>query len=206
MFKLVIKRPLFRFLSFSMVCQTLNLSVLSSKGGDVLGAVRCSLIFLSISVISACQAEPKMLASPVTGYNHTSANINSFSVNGAGGGNLGPHEGGGSQVCCGSIPRYWTPGIRAIVEWEKDPSPREKIKRDKYGQLESGDYQRHAAGYTRHKVTVDVPKYDEPGSLNVHFLPCDQVRVSATGITPGHPGYPYNFPMNMSEPKTCPGQ
>ncbi|BAV78203.1 hypothetical protein PCAU_5994 [Pseudomonas chlororaphis subsp. aurantiaca] len=190
-------------LSFNVVFQVLNSSVFSFGRLWVLGCIRCFLIISSVSVVSACQADSKMLASPVTGYNHASSNINSFSVNGAGGGNLGPHEGGGSQVCCGSIPRYWTPGIRAIVEWEKDPNPREKIKRDKYGQLEAGDYQRHAAGYTRHKVTVDVPKYDEPGSLNVHFLPCDQVRVSATGITPGYPGYPYNYPLHMEEPKVC---
>jgi len=168
----------------------------------LLGRVTVGIVVMLM--LLACQTGPKMLAAPVTGYNHTSAAINWFSVNGAGGGNVGPHQGGGSQVCCGVVPRYWRPGLRAIVEWEKDPAPRAKIKRDKYGQLEPEAYQLHAANYTRHKVTVDIPKYDEPGSLNVHFLPCNEVRVSATGITPGYAGYPYNFPMNMPEPKVCP--
>ncbi|CAI8966722.1 DUF3304 domain-containing protein [Pseudomonas chlororaphis] len=162
------------------------------------------LLFLGVLNLSACQAEPKMLSAPVTGYNHTSANINNFSVNGAGGANVGPHQGGGSEVCCGTVPRVWTPGLRAIVEWEKDPAPRGAIKRDQYGQLDAKDYERHAANYSHHKVVVDIPKYDVAGSLKVHFLPCDQVRVSADNIKRGDPRYPYNYPMNMEEPKVCP--
>ncbi|HCF1493491.1 TPA: DUF3304 domain-containing protein, partial [Pseudomonas aeruginosa] len=69
----------------------------------------------------ACQAGPEVLSAPVMGYNHTSAAINEFTVNGAGGPNLGPHQGGGGQVCCGVIPKYWVPGLEAIVEWEIDP-------------------------------------------------------------------------------------
>ncbi|EQB8555865.1 DUF3304 domain-containing protein, partial [Pseudomonas aeruginosa] len=34
---------------------------------------------------AGCQSGPDMLAAPVMGYNHTSAAINWFSVNGAGG-------------------------------------------------------------------------------------------------------------------------
>ncbi|OLF51109.1 DUF3304 domain-containing protein [Pseudomonas chlororaphis] len=162
------------------------------------------LLLTSVLSLSACQADSKMLSAPVSGYNHTSAAINRFTVNGAGGPNIGPHQGGGKEVCCGVVPRQWTPGLRAIVEWEKDPDPGGYIKRDQYGQLDSQDYKRHAANYSHHKVTVEIPKYDVPGSLKVHFLPCDQVRVSATAITPGYPGYPYNYPLRMEEPKVCP--
>ena len=76
-----------------------------------------------VLLVTACRSQSPMLSAPVTGYNHTSAAINRFSVNGAGGPNLGPHEGGGSEVCCGVVPRYWVPGLRAVVEWEKDPDP-----------------------------------------------------------------------------------
>lgn len=168
--------------------------------------LRLALLFVGTLTVVACQAESKMLSAPVTGYNHTSSNINNFSVNGAGGANIGPHQGGGTEVCCGMVPRYWTSGLKAIVEWEEDPDPRGSIKRDQYGQLDTKDYARHAANYSRHKVVVDIPQYDVPGSLKVHFLPCDEVRVSATGITPGYPGYPYNYPMNMPEPKVCPSR
>ncbi|WP_082729326.1 DUF3304 domain-containing protein [Pseudomonas sp. St29] len=169
----------------------------------VLSVARGCLLVAGLLIASACQSESKMLSAPVTGYNHTSAAINRFSVNGAGGGNLGPHQGGGSQVCCGVVPRHWVPGLRAIVEWEKDPDPDGYIKRGKYGQLDVEDYKRHAANYSRHKMIVEIPRYDVPGVLKVHFLPCDEVRVTAAGTSPGYPGYPYNYPMNMEEPKTC---
>jgi len=161
---------------------------------------------LTLLLISGCMArESEMLGAPVEGYNHTSAAINRFTVNGAGGPNIGPYQGGGKQVCCGSIPRYWRPGLRAIVEWEKDPNPRPVIplKRNKYGSLDPDDYKKHAANYTHHRAVVEIHQYDSPGPLIVHFLPCDTVRVAATPIVPGHPGYPYNFPPKMEDTE-CP--
>ena len=62
------------------------------------------------------------------------------------------------------------------------------IKRDKYGRLDESDYLRHASSYTRHKATVNVPRYDEKVCLlQVHFLPCDEVAVSTTCYGPNHP-------------------
>jgi hypothetical protein len=168
--------------------------------------LRKFLLVVGLFALSACQAESRMLSAPVTGYNHTSTNINSFSVNGAGGGNVGPHQGGGSEVCCGMVPRNWTPGLRAIVEWETDPDPYaykkwpEKPYSDAWRKRMAEQKQQNS----RHKIVVEIPQYDVPGSLKVHFLPCDQVRVSAAGVSPDYPGYPYNFPMNMPEPKVCP--
>lgn len=110
---------------------------------------------------ASCQSGPDMLAAPVMGYNHTSAAINWFSVNGAGGPRLGPYQGDGSQVCCGVIPKKWNPNLKAVVEWEKDPKPHAAIRRDKYGRLDKDDYLRHASSYTRHKMIVDIPRYSE---------------------------------------------
>lgn len=169
----------------------------------VLSVARGCLLVAGLLIASACQSESKMLSAPVTGYNHTSAAINRFSVNGAGGGNVGPHQGGGSQVCCGVVPRHWVPGLRAIVEWEKDPDPDGYIKRGKYGQLDVEDYKRHAANYSRHKMTVEIPRYSVAGTLKVHFLPCNQVRVSADNIKVMDPRYPYSYPMKMEEPEVC---
>ncbi|OLU28806.1 hypothetical protein BVH03_12230 [Pseudomonas sp. PA15(2017)] len=161
---------------------------------------------LTLLLISGCMArESEMLGAPVEGYNHTSAAISRFTVNGAGGPNLGPYSGGGGQICCGSVPRYWRPGMRAIVEWEKDlnPRPATPLKRNKYGSLDPDDYKKHAASYTYHRAVVEIHEYDSPGPLVVHFLPCDQVRVTAAAVTPRHPDYPYNFPRKM-EDKECP--
>lgn len=44
------------------------------------------VVFLSTFFgLVACQAGPEVLSAPVMGYNHTSAAINEFTVNGAGG-------------------------------------------------------------------------------------------------------------------------
>ncbi len=60
--------------------------------------------FLGAAVLSgltACSSGlPKNIPTPIEGYNHTSAAINGFTVNGSGGSNFGPHLGGGSQTCC----------------------------------------------------------------------------------------------------------
>lgn len=160
---------------------------------------------LTLLLISGCMArESEMLGAPVEGYNHTSAAINRFTVNGAGGPNLGPYSGGGGQVCCGSVPRYWRPGLRAIVEWEKDPAPRDYVNwaplgTDAYREA----YKKHEAKYTHHRAVVEIHEYDSPGPLVVHFLPCDQIRVTAAAVTPCHPDYPYKFPSKMKDTE-CP--
>nr|WP_231979022.1 MULTISPECIES: DUF3304 domain-containing protein [Pseudomonas] len=171
----------------------------------VLSVVRGCLLVAGLLAASACQSESKMLSAPVTGYNHTSAAINRFSVNGAGGPNLGAYQGGGSQVCCGVVPRHWVPGLRAIVEWEKDPDPYSygKWPERPYSDAWNKRMAREKQRYSRHKAVVEIPRYDSPGDLRVHFLPCDQVRVTAAGTSPGYPGYPYNYPMKMEEPEVC---
>lgn len=168
------------------------------------GALAAGIVLVALLQTGCVSKESEMLGAPVEGYNHTSAAINRFTVNGAGGPNIGPYQGGGKQVCCGSVPRYWRPGLRAIVEWEKDPGPRDYVNwaplgTDAYREA----YKKHAANYTHHRVVVDIPQYQEAGTLKVHFLPCDQVRVSADNIFYDTPGYPYNFPRKMEDTE-CP--
>jgi hypothetical protein len=148
-----------------------------------------------------------MLAAPVTGYNHTTASINRFTVNGAGGPNIGPHQGGGSEVCCGVLPRHWTPGLKAIIEWQKDPDPytygtwKEKPFSDAWMQRMA----EHRQKYSYHKAVVDIPQYGESVcALQVHFLPCDQVRVSTTCFTPSNPKYPDKAYFEVEESMICP--
>jgi Protein of unknown function (DUF3304) len=166
-----------------------------------------TLVLVSLMLLSACNGAPsKMLAAPVMGYNHTSAAINRFTVNDAGGPNLGAHQGGGKQSCCGSVPRTWMPGLTAVVVWEKDPDPysySEWTERP-YSDAWAKRMEEHKQHYSRHKAVVDIPKYDIAGTLKVHFLPCNQVRVSADNMKPGDPRYPYNYPINMPEPNVCP--
>lgn len=167
---------------------------------------RAFVLLMGLFTLSACQAESKMLSAPVTGYNHTSASINRFTINGAGGPNLGANQGGGAEVCCGVVPRVWTPELKAIVEWQKDPNPyaygdwKEKPFSDAWNLR----MEEHKRRYTSHRAIVAIPQYGEKVcALQVHFLPCDQVKVSTTCFTPSNPNYPDKAYFHAKEPATC---
>lgn len=162
------------------------------------------LLCTSLVSLYGCSTAPKLVSTPVTGFNHTSAAINRFSVNGAGGHPVSAFQGGATQVCCGVLPAQWYPGLRATIEWEKDPNPRDMIKRDKYGQFDKEDYKRHAARYSRHEATVEIPKYGSDFcAIQVHFLPCDQVKVSTTCYTISHQNYPDLGYFEVRETASC---
>lgn len=67
------------------------------------------LLLLPLLVAGCSSQPPKLLHPQVTGYNHTSAAINSFTINGDGGPNLGPHQGG---VNLPAAPQYLANGGR----------------------------------------------------------------------------------------------
>lgn len=126
-------------------------------------------IFLnSLTLISACSDEP--LPANVIGYNHTKKDIGHFTANGTGGGFLQAHKGGGGFVCCIGIPRHWKPTYRVTIGWTDD-----------YDE----NYQERV---------VEVPKYESPGNLDVHFLKNGEIKVFITSLTLWHPNYPLKGP------------
>ncbi|ESL53754.1 MULTISPECIES: DUF3304 domain-containing protein, partial [Klebsiella pneumoniae complex] len=40
--------------------------------------------------------------------------------------------------------------------------------------------------------------------ITVHFLPCDDVKVTTSCYTYGSPSYPIKEPVRMKEPAVCP--
>ena len=164
------------------------------------------LILISALSLQGCtQPVPDRLGAPIEGYSHTSAAINRFSVNGNGGPNISPYGGGGKQNCCAPLPLKWHPGLTVVVEWEKDPNPHASANWPPLGtDGYRAAYKLHEAKYTRHRAVVPVAPYEKLGAIDVHFLPCNQVAVSAVAMLPGHPDYPFNFPQKMEEPATCP--
>ncbi|WP_241679142.1 DUF3304 domain-containing protein [Pseudomonas kitaguniensis] len=165
-----------------------------------------ALLMSGMSLLGCAQPQPERLGTPIEGYSHTSAAINRFSVNGNGGPNLAPYGYGGGQMCCASLPVKWHPGLTVVVEWEKDPNPHEYVNwpKPRYSDAWRNAAREHETRYTRHRAVVAVAPYDELGAIDVHFLPCNQVAVSAVAVLPGQPGYPFNFPQKMEEPVTCP--
>ena len=164
------------------------------------------LIVISGLALQGCAPpKPVRLGAPIEGYSHTSAAINRFSVNKGGGPNISPYSGGGKQNCCASLPVKWHPGLTVVVEWEKDPDPYASANWPPLGtDGYRAAYKLHAAKYTRHRAVVPVARYERLGVVNVHFLPCNQVAVTAGLMMPGTPKYPYQFPQKMQEPATCP--
>ncbi|MEB0043626.1 DUF3304 domain-containing protein [Pseudomonas sp. MH10] len=163
-------------------------------------------VFACLALQACNQSIPDRLGAPIEGYSHTSAAINYFMVNGNGGPNIGPFGGGGSQTCCVILPRKWHPGLTVVVEWEKDPMPHAygDWPERRFSDAWSKRMDEHETKYTRHRAVVEVAPYEELGVIDVHFLPCDQVAVSAVAATPGQVGYPFNYPSKMEVPSVCP--
>ena len=136
-------------------------------------------------------------AGDIRGYNHTQQGINHFTVNGYGGGVRG-------NTCCILLPDKWTPELKAHVEWEVDinsyivlpPLGTDAFRRA---------YAKHEASYQKHSMVVDIPQYGkERCGITVHFLPCNQVKVTAICDGYGTPNYPIKEPLEMKEPAQCP--
>ncbi len=164
------------------------------------------LLISGLSLQGCADSIPDRLGAPIEGYSHTSAAINRFSVNGNGGPNISPYGGGAKQNCCATLPVKWHPGLTVVVEWEKDSNPYDSVNwpDPPFSDAWRKAAQEHEAQYTRHRAVVAVAPYEELGAIDVHFLPCNQVAVSAVAALPGQPGYPFNFPQKMQEPATCP--
>ncbi|MEH6493290.1 DUF3304 domain-containing protein [Halopseudomonas sp.] len=167
----------------------------------------------ALCLLNACSAQTspakvKSLGAPIEGYNHSGTTaINRFSVNGNGGSNVSVSSGGG-QTCCVSMPLTWHPGLTLVVEWEADPDPLAYIswKEPRSSDAWSKRLADHRTRYTHHRVEVEVAPYEALGVVSVHFLPCNEIKVTAGVYAPGHPQYPYNYPGNMEEPSQCPSK
>ncbi|WP_411749438.1 DUF3304 domain-containing protein [Serratia marcescens] len=163
----------------------------------------------------------------IDAINHTKWAINHFSVDNQSGIDIiGPFQGGGGG-CCYSVPARWAPGMTVRIDWETGvayasdvpelPAPTrpnytgqnnkewtEEIS--KYNQQRSVWLKKINAQKRQHSKTV--PVFDYTGQdicgITVHFLPCDDVKVTTSCYTYGSPAYPIKEPIRMKEPKDCP--
>ncbi|MDX5630485.1 MULTISPECIES: DUF3304 domain-containing protein [unclassified Brenneria] len=139
--------------------------------------------------------------------NHTHRDINRFSVDGIPGiDSVGPYQGGGGG-CCYRAPMRWRPGMTVRVDWEtgggvdNDPFP---------GFADWDNYlaweKRLKSRRRQYSKVVPLPRYEEGKTcgITVHFLPCDEVKVTTSCMMYGHPDYPIKEPIRMPEPKSCP--
>lgn len=160
--------------------------------------------------------------------NHTKWAINQFSVNGQSGLDIiGPFQGGGGG-CCYGAPAQWQPGMTVRIDWETGvafasdipeiPEPNKPVEREQkpeewsnewaaYNQKRREWHQKVKTLNKQHSQIVPLPAYTsgrDTCGIVVHFLPCDQVKVTTSCARYGYPDYPIKEPLRMTEPKVCP--
>jgi len=146
------------------------------------------------------------LAGTIEAVNHTKWAINHFSVDGQSGIDIiGPYQGGGGG-CCYSVPSKWQPGMTVRVEWETGVGGSKGFPgfadREKYKQWKKSIQSQNK----QHSKIVPVPDYtgQETCGITVHFMPCDEIKVTTSCLTYNNPNHPIKEPIKMVEPKVCP--
>jgi hypothetical protein len=170
------------------------------------------LMFVAVAILlTGCDRPAK--AESVSGgsgtieaINHTHWAINHFSVDGQSGLDIiGPWQGGGGG-CCYGVPAKWTPGMTVKVDWETGVG----YSMDFPGYGDDTKYlaweRKIKAQNQEHSQMVPVPDYtgQKTCGIKVHFLPCDQIKVTTSCYDYGNPNYPIKDPIKMEEHKVCP--
>ncbi|WP_024561789.1 DUF3304 domain-containing protein, partial [Franconibacter pulveris] len=105
-----------------------------------------------------------------------------------------------------SVPARWTPGMTVRIDWETGVGDMDGFP----GYEDRAKYlawaKKMKAQNRQHSKTVPVPDYNgqDVCGITVHFLPCDDVKVTTSCYTYGSPSYPIKEPIRMKEPRVCP--
>ncbi|WP_161528227.1 DUF3304 domain-containing protein [Pectobacterium odoriferum] len=157
----------------------------------------------------------------IEAINHTHRAINQFSVDGQSGIDIiGPYQGGGGG-CCYGVPPKWQPGMTVKVDWQTGvafasdvpeiPEPQRPNAKASH-QVWQAYFDEKEVWYKKiktlnreHTKIVPVPDYTEQKTcgIKVHFLPCDQIKVTTSCYGYGNPNYPIKDPIQMEEPAVC---
>ncbi|WP_312433568.1 DUF3304 domain-containing protein [Achromobacter sp.] len=142
-----------------------------------------ALLLLLLTGCDAGQARQDTIPAPLTGIDHLAdhLSVQDFWVNGTSGHQAG---GGGSEVCCVSLPRKWHPGLTVVVGW---------------GVINWRD-----CTWESHERRVPVERYEKVGAIHVHFLAEGNVRVISSDVGPGiyQPNEDYPGPHDPIPRKT----
>jgi hypothetical protein len=155
--------------------------------------------FFGLTLFGCSSADNEMAGGNIQAINHTLSAINWLSVNGY------RADGGGGRSCCIIMPIKWRPGLKANIEWEVDPdpfAPSPPLGTDEFRSF----MVKHKANYQRHSAIVDIPEWPDTKrcGLTVHFLVCNQIKLTSSCWAPSSPNYSIKDPMGMKEPAACP--
>ncbi|MFF7710196.1 DUF3304 domain-containing protein [Pseudomonas sp. NPDC007930] len=139
------------------------------------------------------------VAGSVKSVNHVKGTaLNWFSVNKSGASR------GGGKACCIGLPIKWRPGLIADIKWEIDPNPGASLPNVMSAEWDAA-YAIHKSRYRQYSARVEIPEYDHDHcGLTVHFLTCQQVKVTTSCWATSRPEYPIKEPHYMEEPAVCP--
>ena len=153
---------------------------------------------LGLTLFGCSTAENEMAGGNIQAVNHTLKGINWVSVNGY------RADGGGGRSCCIIMPTKWRPGLKANIEWEVDPDRFAKMPSVTSIEFREA-YAKHSANYQHYSTIVDIPEWSgtESCDLKVHFLTCNQIKVTTSCWSPSSSNYPIKEPMAMKEPAVC---
>ncbi|MFK3841018.1 DUF3304 domain-containing protein [Serratia sp. NPDC087055] len=192
----------------------------------LLSPLLAGLLLLTGCSQPAAQAGGSGGGGTIKAINHTQWAINHFSVDNQSGIDIiGPFQGGGGG-CCYSVPARWQPGMTVRIDWETGvayasdlpelPAPTRPAYKgqnnktwteeiSKYNQQRSAWYKKVNALKRQHSKIVPVPDYNgqDTCGITVHFLPCDEVKVTTSCWSPRNANYPIKEPIRMKEPKDC---
>lgn len=148
------------------------------------------LLLLMTLALSSCKAKSNDKQSPefkppmgtkvaltLTGYNYTNHYIDSFSVDGAGGGNLFVSDGvdgGGGSVCCVSY-RIGAGAWKAVVRWQTGA-----CIYDERVDSEGGKHSSTHSFFSEAEVQIDRDIPSNPAYFEVHFYPDGHVEAAIT--------------------------
>lgn len=190
-------------------------------------------LFSTVLLLCGCD-RPVQADSNVSGgggaieaINHTRWTINHFSVNGVNAIDIiGPYQGGGGGGSY-AAPPVWTPDLTVKVDWETGvafaddvpeiPEPKRPnlsnldsktadLKAEEYSKERRAWFKKIAAFSKKHSRIVPIPDYtgQKTCGITVHFLPCDQIKVTTSCADYGSPDYPIKDPVHMEKPAVCP--
>jgi hypothetical protein len=167
-------------------------------------------LLAGLLLVSAC-SQPGAVAQgggagTIEAINHTHWAINNFSVNGQSGIDIiGPYQGGGGG-CCYGVSGQWRPGMTVRIDWETGVGY--SMDFPGYGNEEKylAWEKKINAQKQQHSKIVSVPDYtgQKTCGITVHFMPCDNVKITTSCATYNSPNYPIKEPLKMPEPKVCP--
>lgn len=166
--------------------------------------IRTILGTLLCLALGACEAMPGQtgeasdsVATGIVGVDHLPGHlaVQSFSVDGYGGGRAG---GGSGMICCMRLPAKWYPDMMVRVNWGVT----------NFRDCKADEYVTH----------VPVERYEEVGTIYVHFFADGSVRVVSANSNPSGAllpasTYPIKVPIPKKDPwgqypleKTCAGK